>query len=290
MKWSNFIATYWHFLDLFCFVCEKGIKSRCWVIWNVLVVVFTSQLLSIFFNERRRKNWNENVVSSSPFPRFLRDLKRTCPSHTLYAAQFKQSSCYVSDFSSNLFRPLLSFYLLIEKNEINGMFVGQQNLHFFFGATVRVWFENCRKTDRKCSIEELPWQPIWYYRRCYHHHPFFQLSSSVISTVILFRFGQMTRGEDATACFESSLFVLSCNVIKKGLFLHRFALCCVTSRRRWRDTFDFNQLLPFTATILSLYFSHKLKTFSTSLSSRQGTRNGLGYNRSISFFSFVVSF
>ena len=132
MKWSNFIATYWHFLDLFCFVCEKGIKSRCWVIWNVLVVVFTSQLLSIFFNERRRKNWNENVVSSSPFPRFLRDLKRTCPSHTLYAAQFKQSSCYVSDFSSNLFRPLLSFYLLIEKNEINGMFVGQQNLHFFF--------------------------------------------------------------------------------------------------------------------------------------------------------------
>ena len=146
------------------------------------------------------------------------------------------------------------------------------------------------KLTENVLFEELPWQPIWYYRRCYHHHPFFQLSSSVISTVFLFRFGQMTRGEDATACFESSLFVLSCNVIKKGLFLHRFALCCVTSRRRWRDTFDFNQLLPFTATILSLYFSHKLKTFSTSLSSRQGTRNGLGYNRSISFFSFVVSF
>lgn len=210
--------------------------------------VYFTTTVDIFFNERRRKNWNENVVSSSPFEaRFLRDLKRTCPSHTLYAAQFKQSSCYVSDFSSNLFDRCSRFICFREKrDEWNVCWTTKSSIFFWSQIpTVRVWFENCRKTDRKCSIWRIAMAtdlvlskvfPLITTRQCYHH-PFFSIIFVCnLDRFFFFRFGQMTRDEDATACFfESLLFVLSCNVIKKGLFLLYIVSLCVASRHAEDD-------------------------------------------------------
>lgn len=130
--------------------------------------VYFTTTVDIFFNERRRKNWNENVVSSSRFEaRFLRDLKRTCPSHTLYAAQFKQSSCYVSDFSSNLFDRCSRFICFREKRDEwnvcwttkSSIFFGAKYLPLGFDLKIVV------KLTENVLFEELPWQPIWYYRK-----------------------------------------------------------------------------------------------------------------------------
>lgn len=64
-KWSNFIQ-HIGILRFVLFVRKgNGIKSRCWVIWNVAgcVLCVYSQLLSIFFNEKK----NEMKMLFPPF-------------------------------------------------------------------------------------------------------------------------------------------------------------------------------------------------------------------------------
>ena len=69
--------------------------------------------------------------------------------------------------SVQIFSTVALVLFALEKNEMNGMFVGQQNLPFFFGAKYLPLGFDLKivvKLTENVLFEELPWQPIWYYR------------------------------------------------------------------------------------------------------------------------------
>jgi hypothetical protein len=70
--------------------------------------------------------------------------------------------------SVQIFSTVALVLFALEKNEMNGMFVGQQNLPFFFGAKYLPLGFDLKivvKLTENVLFEELPWQPIWYYRK-----------------------------------------------------------------------------------------------------------------------------